>query len=211
MQCVTFKYLGILLLYPEASWVNKIDDIATIIKNENILKKKHFGAVMELIGILKKTPLLQLQESYVGWFDRTPPLSLYLFEHVHGESRDRGQAMVDLQYRYEEIGLKIQQKELPDYIPLFLEYLSHFELSKGKSLLAEPINILTVLALRLKKHDCYYHKLLDALVSLSHFKARKEVVEKAMQRDNTHELDNVEKQWEEPPAFDGIQSAIRGK
>jgi len=114
MPCLTFKCLSILLLYPEASWINQIDDIAATIKNENIFKKKHLNAVLGLIDALRNTSLLQLQESYVGWFDRIPPLSLYLFEHVHGESRDRGQAMVDLQYRYESVGLKINQNELPD-------------------------------------------------------------------------------------------------
>ena len=65
-----------------------------------------------------------MQERYVLLFDRTRSLSLHLFEHVYGESRDRGQAMVDLKQLYEQHGLFMSSSELPDYLPLFLEFLS---------------------------------------------------------------------------------------
>ena len=75
--------------------------------------------------------LYDLQERYVLLFDRTRSLSLHLFEHVHGESRDRGQAMVDLKALYERHGLHMSSSELPDHLPLFLEFLSRDSRDRG--------------------------------------------------------------------------------
>ena len=68
---------------------------------------------------------LEAQAKYDSLFERGRSLSLWLFEHVHGESRDRGQAMVDLMAQYDMAGFEINAKELPDYLPMYLEFLSH--------------------------------------------------------------------------------------
>ena len=96
------------------------------------------------------------QERYVLLFDRTRSLSLHLFEHVHGESRDRGQAMVDLMAMYEEDGFEIDTKELPDYLPMFLEYLSMKPRAEAVQLLDETAHILAALRERLKKRQSVY-------------------------------------------------------
>ena len=84
-----------------------------------------------LIDEIATGDLYDLQERYVLLFDRTRSLSLHLFEHVHGESRDRGQAMIDLKAQYEKNGLAISASELPDFVPLFLEFLSTRPVERG--------------------------------------------------------------------------------
>lgn len=90
-----------------------------------------------MIEELASQDLYELQARYVDLFDRSRALSLHLFEHVHGESRDRGQAMVDLKALYESHGLEITASELPDFLPLFLEYLSLRPLEEAKALLGK--------------------------------------------------------------------------
>ena len=97
-----------------------------------------------------------MQERYVELFDRTRSLSLHLFEHVHGESRDRGQAMIDLKSLYEKNGLFLGAAELPDYVPVFLEFLSTRPLTEARTLLGQTAHILTALAERLEKRRSPY-------------------------------------------------------
>jgi nitrate reductase delta subunit len=111
--------------------------------------------------------LYDLQERYGLLFDRTRSLSLHLFEHVHGESRDRGQAMVDLMLVYEKAGMVIGPSELPDYLPLFLEFLSTQPLAEALDLLAQPSHILAALAERLRKRKSSYWAVLEALAKLA--------------------------------------------
>ncbi len=100
-------------------------------------------------------------------FDRTRSLSLHLFEHVHGESRDRGQAMVDLLALYEAKGLTAPAAELPDFIPLFLEFLSTLEPAEALALLAEPAHVFVALAERLRKRGSPYEAAFRALVAMA--------------------------------------------
>ena len=106
-----------------------------------------------LIDELASGDLYDLQERYVLLFDRTRSLSLHLFEHVHGESRDRGQAMIDLKAHYEQAGLAMSAAELPDFLPLFLEYLATRPLKEACEPLGQPAHIFAALAERLRKRQ----------------------------------------------------------
>ena len=107
--------------------------------------------------------LFDLQERYVLLFDRTRSLSLHLFEHVHGESRDRGQAMIDLRSLYEKNGLSISATELPDFLPLFLEFLSTRPISEARDLLGQTAHIVAALGERLAKRGSPYAAIFTAL------------------------------------------------
>ena len=120
-----------------------------------------------LIAELAQEDLFALQETYVGLFDRTRRLSLHLFEHVHGESRDRGQAMVDLAGIYEKGGLVLIANELPDYLPLFLEFLSTRPLTEARGLMADIAHILASLEERLTSRGSAYAAVFAALRTLA--------------------------------------------
>ena len=99
------------------------------------------GALGALIAWLARVDLLDAEESYVALFDRGRATSLHLFEHVHGDSRARGQAMVELQALYAKAGLEPSGNELPDYLPMMLEYLSLREEAEVKDMLGDCAHI----------------------------------------------------------------------
>ena len=110
MPAKTFKALGILLCYPDEEWLAGAHEIRELIIQEGVVGKNDVLNLQSFIELLQNRDLLELQEAYVESFDRVRSLSLHLFEHVHGESRDRGQAMVDLAERYKEQGFGFDTK-----------------------------------------------------------------------------------------------------
>lgn len=111
--------------------------------------------------------LLAWQADYDGLFERGRALSLHLFEHVHGESRDRGQAMVDLLAQYRAAGLELAAKELPDYLPLYLEFLSTQGEDNARLGLEEVAHVLGLLTVRLRQRGSDYAPLMETLLALS--------------------------------------------
>lgn len=174
-------------------------DLAAAIRKENLLPPAHREAIVALIDDIAHTDLLEVQARYVDLFDRTRALSLHLFEHVHGESRDRGEAMVSLLERYREAGLDISVNELPDYIPLFLEFLSLQGALGARAMLAETVHILAALQERLKMRESTYAAVFEALIGLS--KARPDAGAVAEMRETEIEdpddLDALDRAWEE--------------
>jgi nitrate reductase delta subunit len=146
-----------------------------------------------------RSELLDLQAAYVDLFDRSRSLSLHLFEHVHGESRDRGQAMVSLRERYRAAGLDIAANELPDYLPLFLEFLSVLPPAEAQAMLAETAHILRVLGERLEKRQSPYALIFQALDQLA--AAEADPAGLAALRDapcdNPDDLAALDRSWEE--------------
>ena len=124
---------------------------------------KERAAIGALLAELADPDIYELQERYFALFDRSRTLSLHLFEHVHGESRDRGQAMADLIALYNSHGLEMAAGELPDFLPLFLEFLSLLPDAEARAMLAEPAGILRALTDRLAARDTAYATVMEAL------------------------------------------------
>lgn len=198
----TFKVLGLLLSYPESDWVCHLDECEEVLAQEQVLPKKQLKAVLAFIGDLKTSDIYSAQEEYVATFDRGRSHCLHLFEHIHGESRDRGQAMVNLANAYEEKGLYIDQAELPDYLPLFLEFLSLCPADEAVNLLSEPIDIVATIAARLRERKSPYAALFDATVALSRIKPDQEKIREVLEegREDTS-LEALDREWEEAAAF----------
>lgn len=200
----TFKVLGLLLSYPREDWVLHAEECGALLIQEGLLPRKKLRAVQAFIDQLKSADLFELQEEYVSTFDRGRSHSLHLFEHVHGESRDRGQAMVNLASAYEEKGLFINQSELPDFIPLFLEYLSLCPVDEAVAMLGEPVDIFATIAARLRERDSSYAALFDAVVALSRVKPDKDKIEEVLAEGvEDTSLEALDKEWEEAAAFGG--------
>lgn len=200
----TFKVLGLLLSYPQAEWLAHLDECEQLLVDEALLPKKHLRRVLAFSAELKAADIYTLQEAYVSTFDRGRAHCLHLFEHIHGESRDRGQAMVNLADAYAEKGFFINQAELPDYIPLFLEFLSLCPTDEAVALLGEPIDIVATIAARLKQRDSSYAVLFDALLALSKVKPSADKLRVVLAREpEDTSLDALDKEWEEAAAFAG--------
>lgn len=195
----TLKVLSILLDYPTKEIQDAAPDLRRIIEDEGLVPSRLRAALFRLIDDLATRDLFDAQERYVLLFDRTRTLSLYFFEHIHGESRDRGQAMVDLMQLYEQHGLSIGAKELPDYLPLFLEFLSTLPIDQAGALLAEPMHILEALAERHRKRKSAYAVVFRVLVDLAAGKADPDAVAALLKdpEDDPNDLEALDRIWEE--------------
>lgn len=201
----TFKALSLLLSYPTAELKEAVDEIRAVIHAGVDGPIWALHKLDRLIDDLKALDLYELQERYVFLFDRTRSLSLHLFEHVHGESRDRGQAMVDLKMLYAEAGLEIDARELPDFLPLFLEYLSLLPAEEAKALLAEPIAVLVALKERLTKRQSVYTPIFALLETMAEAApAASDLKElRAAPDDDPNDLEALDKAWEDEPVTFG--------
>jgi nitrate reductase delta subunit len=168
----------------------------------------HSAQLIHFIGDFCARPLLDRQADYCELFDRGRATSLLLFEHVHGESRDRGQAMVDLMEQYRVAGLEIDSRELPDFLPLYLEYLATRSLDEVRGGLQDIAPILALLGARLQQRQSSYAVLFDLLLALSGTDVQAQTLEsqvaKEARDDTPQALDAV---WEEEQVkFLGEQS-----
>ena len=153
----SYRLLAALLAYPDAELVDAVPELKGLFPKRDGIQK--------LLEELQSAPLHVLQERYVELFDRSRALSLHLFEHVHGESRDRGQAMVDLAQTYASRGMHVAGNELPDYLPAFLEFLSLLQPQEAKGMIGETAEILRTLGDRLADRGSRYAAVFAALLA----------------------------------------------
>lgn len=161
------KALSALLTYPTAELQQASGEISEAIENDMAMPSSIRDQLHQLLTELASDDLYDLQERYVLLFDHTRSLSLHLFEHVHGESRDRGQAMIDLKAQYEKADLFLSSAELPDFLPLFLEFLSTLPAAEARDMLTQPAHIFAAMAERLRKRRSSYESVFRALVALA--------------------------------------------
>ncbi len=198
--------LSRLLDYPSASLHEHEQEILQIIADADIkpaLKDKTRAFVQEKF----QQKLLDWQSDYDGLFERGRSLGLWLFEHVHGESRDRGQAMVDLMAQYREANLEISQHELPDYIPLFLEFTATQGPENVKSWLGDVEHIFALLQVRLEKRDSSYSVLFEILLDICDSEVDIEAIREQCGKDKPdHTNEALDKEWEEEEVTFGAES-----
>jgi nitrate reductase delta subunit len=195
----TFKVLSALLSYPSAELQAAAPAFAAILDREGLVPEPARKALTLMIAQIAEADLYDMQERYVLLFDRTRSLSLHLFEHIHGESRDRGQAMVDLAELYEKNGLAISTRELPDYLPLFLEYLSTQPEDEARELLNQPLHIISALATRLMRRESIYAAALRALEAVALGKPEAALLQELLEatEDDPNDLAALDAIWEE--------------
>ncbi len=199
----TFKLLGLLLTYPEGTVYSASDELLLTLRSEALLPEKFIKKVETFLTAQKAQDLMTVQENYVETFDRGRAHCLHLFEHIHGESRDRGQAMIDLSETYAAKGLYIETGELPDYLPLFMEYLSRCEFQDATELLGEAINVIAVIGSKLKKCKSPYADIFASIEALSAVKADTEKLKTALREahKDPETLEELDQQWKEAEAF----------
>lgn len=209
----TLKILGLLLNYPTAAQAEALPDCRRILAEEGWLPAQRLAELDSLAGWIQRHDLIDLQEEYVALFDRTPSLCLHLFEHVHGDSRERGQALVDLAQVYQDAGLESVEDEMPDYLPLFLEYLSLIDVAQARHDLSGLINILVIMAERLKNRQSPYAVVFSALIDAAAAEPSHKAVEMAMMQASGTPLTSqqVDDIWKEQLAFEnGMPDATSG-
>lgn len=200
------KVLSLLIDYP----TNELFEGDTLALSKQIVSKSPLISpevrqqIIDLIDDMIEIGSLEAQARYDGLFERGRSLSLWLFEHVHGESRDRGQAMVDLMDQYQQAGFEIGLKELPDYLPMYLEFLAYQAAVTGDDIqiridIADVSHIIALLAARLRDRDSLYEGCFNALLQIAGkplvvVEELQQQVQKE-QRDDTKEA--LDEEWEE--------------
>lgn len=193
----TFKLLSALLCYPEQTLLDAVPEIRALAQQEGTLAQE----VEPLLQYLESGSLITLQENYVATFDRNQRHSLHLFEHIHGESRDRGQAMVDLLTEYRDNGFVMVPDELPDYVPLFLEFLAQIPEAKAKQLLGDAIHVLAMIGEKLTLNGSPYAVIFDAI------RARCEVTPLPFAEPPVRDMDEALETF--GPGEDGVEPLLK--
>jgi nitrate reductase delta subunit len=206
------KAISALLSYPRAELLEALDDIAVLVTKETELSEAETAGLLALLDHYRRTDLLELQQTYVELFDRGRALSLHLFEHIHGESRDRGQAMVDLLRVYRSNGFELAARELPDYLPLFLEYLAQRPREEAIGWLRGALPVLNLLGARLTERQSPYAAPFDALAGLAGASVDREALHRQVSAEGPDEtLARMDEIWEEEAvSFLGNPSVCQG-
>jgi nitrate reductase molybdenum cofactor assembly chaperone NarJ/NarW len=200
-----YKLLSVLLAYPTGELQAAAGELRHAVATDTSITPHHRASLIALVEDIASGDLLDIQERYVLLFDRTRSLSLHLFEHIHGESRDRGQALVDLRAMYETAGLEISARELPDYLPLFLEFLSLRPPEEARALLHQTLHIVAAIGERLVKRNSRYAGVFQALVTLAAQRPNPEDLAalREVEDDDPSDLQALDRVWEEEPVTFG--------
>jgi len=166
-MALTYRALALLLRYPGPEVRDLAPAAIEAIETEALVPRPVRRALAKLAVSLASDDPYDLQERYVWLFDRTRSLSLNLYEHVHGESRERGPAMVGLVELYRAHGLDLAADELPDHLPVFLEFLSTLPDAQAASLIGEASHVIAALGERLHKRQSPYRAVTGALLALA--------------------------------------------
>ncbi len=205
----TYKILSLLLSYPHAQLQDFLGESERELRAEALLPPEQIDGIRQFVTHFSKMDLTEWQAEYVQLFDYSRSASLHLFEHIKGDSKDRGQAMVDMLGFYQENGMQLTANELPDYIPAFLEFLSVFEAEKAAGLLAEPVHIVQRIFLALQEKRNPYRFVLSAVVSLSSRPPDENAAKAVIQNETPLDLDA---EYEEKPVeFGAGNSCINCK
>lgn len=201
----TLKSFSLLLSYPSAELREAMPEVGGVLASETRLTTAARRSLRPLVDHLATEDLFAQQETFVALFDRSRTLSLNLFEHVHGESRDRGGAMVSLVETYREAGFDPVTSELPDHLPVLLEFLATRPAQEATDVLADAAHIFAALAERLERRESAYASIFHALVQLSGVTADAEAVTELLALPDTdpNDLEALDEVWEESEVIFG--------
>jgi nitrate reductase delta subunit len=195
---LSLRVLARLLSYPDDALRAHLSDMRQALRQEAAIQSGRLAEIEALIDSIAAQGAIDAEADYVQLFDSGRRTSLHLFEHVHGDSRDRGPAMIDLAQTFEAAGLYLAEGEMPDHLPVVLEYASTQPPREAQAFLAEMAHIFNVIFSALDKRGSRYASLLGALIELAGEKCAQVSVPDEAPIDET---------WAEPAAFDGCSSA----
>jgi nitrate reductase delta subunit len=199
---LTLRVLAHLLRYPDAELRVHLPEMQQALAAEAALPAPRLAELQALLQHLRIQSALDVESEYVELFDRGRRTALHLFEHVHGDSRDRGPAMIDLIQTYEKAGLFLGASELPDYLPVVLEFASTQPPEQAQEFLGEIAHIVRVIFSALLKRNSPYASVLAAVLELAGEKAEAVAVAPEPEMDES---------WAEPEVFGGCSSTGQAK
>ena len=195
----SLKAISLVLSYPTRELQQAMPEVGAVLASDSRLTAAARRDLRPLVDALGAQDIYDLEERYVLLFDRSRTLSLNLFEHVHGESRDRGGAMVSLVEMYREAGFDPVSSELPDHLPVLLEFLSTRPYAEVQDTLADAAHILEALSERLVRRESPYAAVFAALLQLTGVEADKAAVAELLEQPEVdpNDLEALDEIWEE--------------
>lgn len=157
---IIYTILSRLLDYPDPDMKGNIDAMEEALNHDSSVEEQERKTVSAFLEELRSQSLMELQQEYVQTFDMVPEHSLHLTHHLFGDDRGRGPALVDLSEHYKGMGLGMKEGEIPDYLPLILEYVSVLDELGARMFLADARKVLTVIAANLEETGSRYAPLL---------------------------------------------------
>jgi nitrate reductase delta subunit len=194
---VSLRVLARLLSYPDSELRGHLSSMRDALHAQRAITAGRLAELDVLMDSLARGDPLDTEAAYVQLFDRGRATSLHLFEHVHGDSRDRGPAMIDLALTYDQAGLYLAPGELPDYLPVVLEFASTLPPQEARAFLGEIAHILNAIFTALAQRQSPYASAIGALLELAGEQAQ--AVKLAPE-------EPLDESWVEPAAFDGCSS-----
>ena len=207
----TYRALGALLNYPSDEIMAALPEIRAALHDDAVLAPAHLTAIDGLIEHLTGRELLDIQDEYVSLFDRVRSMSLHLYEHLYGEARERGQAMVRLQTLYKFHGFAHVSAELPDYLPLFCEFLSLRPERTARTILSDAAAVIGALSQRAAKRGTPYACVFQSLTSLASKEVDRALLAEIMRgaAADDDSFDALDRDWEEAPVTFGEGDAAK--
>jgi nitrate reductase molybdenum cofactor assembly chaperone NarJ/NarW len=198
----SLRALALLLGYPDAALRQRLPELLQAIDQEAVIPAARREELHAFAADLLRQDAMDVEARYVETFDRGHATSLHMFEHIHGDSRQRGPAMVDLVQTYEKAGLLLAPEELPDHLCVVLEFASTQPPKLATEFLGEMAHILTAIFSALQQRGSPYAAAIAAVLELcgQRVQAVAIVADEAM--------DDV---WQEPEAFDGCSTKGQSK
>ena len=193
----TLRALARLLSYPDEQLRSELSLLVDAIDQEAVLPATRRAELRALVTGLQRQDPMETESRYVETFDRGRATSLHLFEHVHGDSRDRGPAMIDLAQTYEKAGLFLSPDELPDHLCVVLEFASTQPSQVAKSFLGEMAHILNAIFSALLQRESAYAAVIAAVLEMAGEKP---------QAVSITQDEPMDESWAEPQAFDGCST-----
>jgi nitrate reductase molybdenum cofactor assembly chaperone NarJ/NarW len=193
----TLRALSLLLQYPDAQHRALLPQVVDAINEEATLPAARRAEIQALVAEMLRTDPIEVESRYVELFDRGRSTSLHLFEHVHGDSRDRGPAMIDLIQHYEKAGLFLGEKELPDHLCVVLEFASTQPAPSARDFIGEMAHILQAIFSALRQRESSYATLIAAVLELAGHRIEAVPVTPD---------EALDESWAEPEAFGGCST-----
>ena len=153
-----YKVLAVLLEYPRKELVENWDEMRQLVSTLPNLGDEDKSKLTDFIEWASALSLTKFQAKYVDSFDMTAENSLYLTYHLFDEQdRERGPALIELTELYKSTGFEISDGELPDYLPLILEYVSTMDdTASARAFLQQTAQAADIIASNLEKNASPY-------------------------------------------------------
>lgn len=202
---LTLRTLAALMAYPSEELKAHVSELRAALDDETAFGRPVRARLHALLDRLDRDDPIDAQATYTDLFDRSRALSLHLFEHVHGDNRERGQAMLDLAEQYMEAGLLLESQELPDYLPVFLEYASCLPPAEARDTLGQPAHVMAALEQRLRDRGSDYAAVFAAIIALSKARPDREALDALQKNAPSDDPARIDEEWEEKEVtFTGV-------